>query len=204
MIWVKKHLYFLLYHGHGFHLSECLIYKICAHHDNTEIRLKLALNTHQSINQSIHLSESRCVENKYPLLFIWYFSLIYNNLTTFTSFFLEFLICSPHLVVQIKIEQSTVEIVIIHRRQKVYTFVNVCDWSLPIQFFVMFIHRQLYSLASKQCIWMYTVWQCFVMPVDNNWHCPAKYICNVSYTVLPRSIAPSFIAKILVCPDFPH
>ena len=24
------------------------------------------------------------------------------------------------------------------------------------------------------------------------------------YTVLPRSIAPRFIAKILVCPDFPH
>ena len=28
---------------------------------------------------------------------------------------------------------------------------------------------------------MYTVWQCFVMLIGSDWHCPAKYICNVLY-----------------------
>ena len=38
--------------------------------------------------------------------------------------------------------------------------------------------------TSKQCIWMYTVWQFFVIPIGNDWHSPADisviyYTCNV-------------------------
>ena len=65
--------------------SRCLIYKICSRHDIAEILLKLALNTNQSINQSlfmvhpIHLLFSE-IEH---LWCIYYFGFIGNLINQF-------------------------------------------------------------------------------------------------------------------------
>ena len=39
-------------------------------------------------------------------------------------------------------------------------------------------YNKLHELTLHK---MYTVWQCFVMLIGSDWHCPAKYICNVLY-----------------------